>query len=43
MTRVVVVCPGRGAYGPASLGSLPRDHPWLEAADELRGGLGLPS
>lgn len=43
MTRVVVVCPGRGAYGPASLGSLPRDHPWLERADEIRAGLGLPS
>lgn len=43
MTRVVLACPGRGAYGPTSLGSLPRAHPWLEAADELRAGLGLPS
>ena len=43
MSRVVVVCPGRGAYGPASLGSLPREHPWLEAAEGLRAGLDLPS
>jgi [acyl-carrier-protein] S-malonyltransferase len=43
MSRVAVVCPGRGAYGPASLGSLPRDHPWLEAAEVLRSGLDLPS
>jgi [acyl-carrier-protein] S-malonyltransferase len=43
MTRVVLACPGRGAYGPASLGSLPREHPWLNAAEELRAGLGLPS
>ena len=43
MTRVVLACPGRGAYGPTSLGSLPREHPWLDAAEELRAGLGLPS
>jgi [acyl-carrier-protein] S-malonyltransferase len=43
MTRVVLACPGRGAYGPAALGSLPREHPWLDAAHELRSGLGLPS
>jgi malonyl CoA-acyl carrier protein transacylase len=43
MSRVVLVCPGRGAYGPASLGSLPREHPWLEAAETLRAGLDLPS
>ena len=43
MSRVVVVCPGRGAYGPASLGSLPRDHAWLKAAEVLRSGLDLPS
>jgi len=43
VTRVVLACPGRGAYGPASLGSLPRGHAWLETAEELRAGLALPS
>ncbi|MDQ2941516.1 MAG: ACP S-malonyltransferase [Chloroflexota bacterium] len=43
MTRVVLACPGRGAYGPGSLGSLPRGHVWLDTAEELRAGLALPS
>ena len=43
MTRVVLACPGRGAYGPTSLGSLPRAHPWIDATQELRAGLDLPS
>ena len=42
MTRAAVAFPGRGAYGPPSLGSLPSGHPWVRRADELRAGLDLP-
>ncbi len=41
MTRAAVAFPGRGAYGPPSLGTLPADHPWVRRADELREGMGL--
>ncbi len=41
MTRAAVAFPGRGAYGPPSLGSLPAAHPWVRRADELRDGMGL--
>jgi [acyl-carrier-protein] S-malonyltransferase len=34
--RAVIVCPGRGAYTAASLGSLPAEHPMVERAEELR-------
>ena len=34
--RAAVAFPGRGSYGPASLGSLPPGHPWVRRADELR-------
>ena len=43
MTRAAVVFPGRGAYTSASLGSLPREHPLVRRAEELRSGYGLPS
>lgn len=43
MSRAAVAFPGRGAYGPTSLGSLPPGHPWVRRADELRAGRGLPS
>lgn len=43
MTRAAVAFPGRGSYGPASLRSLPSDHPWVARADELRGEAGLPA
>lgn len=39
--RAAVAFPGRGAYTPASLGSLPRTHSWMRQADELRRGYGL--
>ena len=42
MTRAAVAFPGRGSYGPGSLGSLPADHPWVTRADELRAAAGLP-
>jgi [acyl-carrier-protein] S-malonyltransferase len=41
MTRAAVAFPGRGSYGPPSLGSLPGGHPWVRRADELRQGAGL--
>jgi [acyl-carrier-protein] S-malonyltransferase len=34
--RVALICPGRGAYSAASLGSLPPDHPLVARAEELR-------
>jgi [acyl-carrier-protein] S-malonyltransferase len=43
MTRAAVAFPGRGSYGPGSLGSLPGDHPWVGRADELRAETGLPA
>lgn len=36
MKRAVVLCPGRGSYTDASLGSLPADHPWVAEAESLR-------
>ena len=50
--RVVVICPGRGSYGPADLGSLSRPLPEasreafrtvLEATDSRRGDAGDPT
>ena len=43
MSRAVVVFPGRGSYGPGALGSLPKQHPWVRRADELRSTDGLPT
>jgi hypothetical protein len=41
VSRAAVAFPGRGSYGPTSLGSLPLDHPWVLHADALRGAAGL--
>jgi malonyl CoA-acyl carrier protein transacylase len=41
MTRAVLVCPGRGSYTEASLGSLPHDNARVLAADAIRAELGL--
>lgn len=41
MTRAAVAFPGRGSYGPLSLGSLSPGHPWVRRADELRAAAGL--
>jgi [acyl-carrier-protein] S-malonyltransferase len=41
--RAVLVFPGRGAYGPTSLGSLSTDHPLVAVADHIRAELGLDS
>ena len=39
--RAAVAFPGRGSYGPPSLGALPEGHPWVRRADELRAAAGL--
>ena len=36
LPRAALICPGRGAYTSASLGSLPPDHPLVRRAEELR-------
>lgn len=41
MSRAAVAFPGRGSYGPASLGSLPASHAWVRRADEIRERVGL--
>lgn len=41
MVRAAVAFPGRGAYGPSSLGSLPPSHSWVRRADQLRAETGL--
>jgi [acyl-carrier-protein] S-malonyltransferase len=41
--RAVLVCPGRGSYGRAQLGSLPVGHPIVAALDRVRAGLGRPT
>jgi [acyl-carrier-protein] S-malonyltransferase len=41
LPRAALVCPGRGAYTSASLGSLPADHPLIERAEELRAAYDL--
>jgi acyl transferase domain-containing protein len=43
MTRAFLILPGRGSYTEKSLGSLPADHPWVDAADRYRATLDLPS
>lgn len=43
MSRAAVAFPGRGSYGPGSLRSLPRTHPWVRRADELRTGTERPA
>jgi acyl transferase domain-containing protein len=40
--RALVVCPGRGSYGRAQLGSLPAADPIVRALDRLRARLGRP-
>ena len=43
MTRVAVVCPGRGSYTEHTRGRLPAAHPWVQRVDELRSAAGLES
>lgn len=41
MSRVVVLCPGRGSYTEASLGSLDPDHEFVRTAERRRADFGL--
>jgi acyl transferase domain-containing protein len=41
--RALVVCPGRGSYGRAQLGSLPVGDPIVAALDRYRSELGRPA
>lgn len=41
LPRAALICPGRGAYTAASLGSLPADHPLVGRGEELRAGYDL--
>jgi len=36
VSRIAVLCPGRGSYTKRSLGSLPAGHEWVQRADALR-------
>jgi [acyl-carrier-protein] S-malonyltransferase len=40
--RALIVCPGRGSYGRAQLGSLAAGDPVIAALDRFRAGLGRP-
>jgi [acyl-carrier-protein] S-malonyltransferase len=41
--RALLVCPGRGSYGRAQLGSLPAGDPIIAALDRFRARLGRPT
>ena len=41
--RALIVCPGRGSYGRAQLGSLPAHDPILAVLDRFRARLGRPA
>ena len=41
--RALIVCPGRGSYGRAQLGSLPAADPIVAALDRFRARLGRPA
>jgi [acyl-carrier-protein] S-malonyltransferase len=43
VSRVVLLCPGRGSYTEKSLHSLPAEHAWVRRAEELRAEYGLSS
>jgi [acyl-carrier-protein] S-malonyltransferase len=43
VSRAAVVFPGRGAFTPSALGSLPAAHGWVRRADELRRRSSLPT
>jgi len=43
VSRVAILCPGRGSYAEKQLRSLPDSHPWIDAAESIRREYGLPS
>jgi len=42
MSRIAILCPGRGSYVKATRGAIPIDHPFLARAEKVRGEYGLP-
>ncbi len=43
MSRIAILCPGRGSYAEKQLHSLPETHPWIDTAEGIRREYGLPS
>lgn len=43
MSRIAILCPGRGSYTKRARRSLPENHALVQRADELRAEYGLPS
>jgi [acyl-carrier-protein] S-malonyltransferase len=43
MSRIAILCPGRGSYAEKQLRSLPESHPWVDVAEGIRREHGLPS
>lgn len=43
MSRIAILCPGRGSYAEKQMRSLPDAHPWIDAAEAIRREYGLPS
>lgn len=43
MSRIAILCPGRGSYAEKQLRSLPDSHPWIDAAEGIRREYGLSS
>ncbi len=43
MSRIAILCAGRGSYTERALRSLPPDHPFVARAEELRAEYGLQS
>jgi malonyl CoA-acyl carrier protein transacylase len=43
MTRIAILCPGRGSYTENAMRTLPAEHPWVRHAEEMRERRGLVS
>lgn len=41
MSRIAILCPGRGSYAEKQLHSLPETHPWIDTAEGIRREYGL--
>ena len=42
MSRIAILCPGRGSYTKATRGQIPPDQPFLERAERVRAEYDLP-
>jgi malonyl CoA-acyl carrier protein transacylase len=43
MTRIAIVCPGRGSYTETAMRTLPAEHAWVQSAEAMRRERGLES